>query len=170
MSQNCLERGPLRDATHCSFVHVKGHGPAPHVFMDHRSVPGLVLSVRLSESLVKAMDDGLSSGNFPRPAWLSVKTVLVINWLVRLLSTETWRGLRSLLYFLLRKTKGHVKRLSEKSLAEGQGPSLCPSAAVREPCSQGQLTPSQTRHATGTRGGRALVQLPHHCGGAAAFP
>lgn len=40
-------------------------------------MPGMVLSVRLSEFLVKTMDKGLSSGNFPRPARLFVKMVLV---------------------------------------------------------------------------------------------
>lgn len=55
-------------------------------------VPGMVLSVRLSEFLVKLTDKGLPSGHFLRPTWLFVKTVLVTNWLVHFLLTKAFHG------------------------------------------------------------------------------
>lgn len=42
---------------------VTGDLSGPRVFMGHFRVPSMVLSVRLSEFLVKAMDKGLPTGH-----------------------------------------------------------------------------------------------------------
>lgn len=69
--------------------------------------PGMMLSVKLSEFLVKIIDNGLSSGNFPRPTWLFVKMVLVTNWLVHLLLTKTFYSPSSL-YFIFFSDKKKI--------------------------------------------------------------
>ena len=76
----------------------------------------MVLSVWLSEFLVKTMDKGLPSGHFSRPAWLSVKTVLVTNWSASLIPV---------LFSSLEK-KGNVKWPGDVSLVESQGVNACP--------------------------------------------
>lgn len=97
-------------------------------------VPSLVLSVRLSESLVKTMDKGLPSGHFSRPAWLSVKRVPVRNW-PTLLLTRASHSPSSLCSIFFCGEKGKVKWPEDGSWAEGQGPLLAPLCRV-----WGQLT------------------------------
>ena len=71
----------------------------PHTYLwPIYCVPGMVLSVRLSEFLVKLMDKSLPSGHFLRPTWLFVKTVLVTNGLVHFLLTKAFHGSSSLCF------------------------------------------------------------------------
>lgn len=98
-------------------------------------VPSLVLSVWLSESLVKTVDKGLPFGHFSRPARLSVKTAPVTNWPVPLLLTKASHGPSSLCFIFFCGGKGDVTRPEDASWAEGRAPLPVPLRRV-----QGQLT------------------------------
>ena len=98
----------------------------PHTYLwPIYCVPGMVLSVRLSEFLVKLMDKGLPSGHFLRHTWLFVKTVLVTNWSVHFLLTKAFHGSSSLCFiFFCEKKKTKTDNLEwskEMSLAESEG-------------------------------------------------
>ena len=78
----------------------------PHTYLwPIYCVPGMVLSVRLSEFLVKLMDKSLPSGHFLRPTWLFVKTVLVTNGLVHFLLTKAFHGSSSLCFIFFCEKK-----------------------------------------------------------------
>lgn len=94
--------------------------------------PGMMLSVKLSEFLVKIIDNGLSSGNFPRPTWLFVKMVLVTNWLVHLLLTKTFYSPSSL-YFIFFSDKKKImwSALRTDLWQKVKGPSSFPALLCR---------------------------------------
>lgn len=97
-------------------------------------VPGMVLSVRLSEFLVKTTDKAFLLGIFPDPLGSLLKWCLSQTW-----CSSVPQPKFVVFYFLLwkkKKKKGNVKWLHENSSAGGQGthcffpPLLCRSSAT----------------------------------------
>ena len=115
----------------------------PHTYLwPIYGVPGMVLSVRLSEFLVKLMDKSLPSGHFLRPTWLFVKTVLVTNWLLHFLLTKAFHGSSSLCFIFSCGKKNTTWNGQRKCLWQRVKVQLLfSSSAVNQLCNLGQLNP-----------------------------